>query len=964
MPTITKYCNTYSQTADSNNAKFNNLVTLKSASGYAETNTISKKGGTHPKPSTVTCTNFNFNLPTGAEVTEIKVEYEHRKLAITKDKYPNLPAPTIDLVGASAKAQTGVAPLGVTKKHTVKWTGNWSRAVVSSAGFGVKISYKSNTSKDYTGKLRLSLLRITITYKTPSYSVNVSVGGDKTAGKKGTLTVSLGNKNKTSYNPSVTINLPSQITYDGAAGGDGSITKISETQLRWNAGITSKTGTASITLNITFNAATIDSTVSVKAIETLNGTNKTATFSIAAAVITDNETDTSKTINDGATIGSQTVQQLKSYYITDETEIIYTFNIPQTNNECVLRTINAENVFSEEEVQQINDMGIFMRELSAGDWAITIPEDIGATVSSFQLTMNFENHNHNDIIIREYNTGGQEYAIISFLSSNEVSLSMIKLTQEELDRLGDGYTYTVQAYAKASLTESRPYYILREGKHSFRLGVYNGDLSSSEYPEWDMVTNCENWSNPIETRDTYYDLKTEFTYNSSYPVYIFITGEYLELNEEIWEVSFTQPAVIDSDYYDSNGRVMQNVLPYPLTHTIEDGESSSFEIQAFHESNPLIIYDFDLPADFSTNNDIAVRGIQLSADIVADDELIIDATLRLEGGKTGQRSLVLNPLDTMSEEGQITLGGSTDLWGLSVGDMQNLDKAEIEIRFNNLFSNENNSVKIQLSNINVTVYYLDITQLNQVAPCRINDEEIAWYGAYLKSLADVHGLKTETSYITVKGTDLNEPYVQTIQEKEIEIDFGIDADTVEESAELMKSFARHVVNERDKYNKPILNKIEFPTVYPDEHWDFILDGGLTNTVSFKEYEGTLKMIIPSGTSFSNEDTVAGTHGYNGGIANVNPIITAIPLAETVEITESVHNQSFRVNYPFPENSLIEINCNDRTVTLKTLNTENDDGTDITAYVDYNSDWFILYMGEFNFSSTTATIRTVQYNERG
>ena len=43
MPTITKYCNTYSQTADSNNAKFNNLVTLKSASGYAETNTISKK---------------------------------------------------------------------------------------------------------------------------------------------------------------------------------------------------------------------------------------------------------------------------------------------------------------------------------------------------------------------------------------------------------------------------------------------------------------------------------------------------------------------------------------------------------------------------------------------------------------------------------------------------------------------------------------------------------------------------------------------------------------------------------------------------------------------------------------------------------------------------------------------------------------------------------------------------------
>ena len=144
MPSITKYCNTYSQTADSNNAKFSNLVTLKGASGYAETSTISKKGGTRPKPSTVTVTNFQFNLPTGAEVTKIKVEYAHRKLATTKDKYPTIPAPTIDLVGASAKAKTGVAPLGVTKTNTITWTGNWSRSVINSANFGVKIAYKKD----------------------------------------------------------------------------------------------------------------------------------------------------------------------------------------------------------------------------------------------------------------------------------------------------------------------------------------------------------------------------------------------------------------------------------------------------------------------------------------------------------------------------------------------------------------------------------------------------------------------------------------------------------------------------------------------------------------------------------------------------------------------------------------------------------------------------------------------------
>ena len=84
----------------------------------------------------------------------------------------------------------------------------------------------------------------------------------------------------------------------------------------------------------------------------------------------------------------------------------------------------------------------------------------------------------------------------------------------------------------------------------------------------------------------------------------------------------------------------------------------------------------------------------------------------------------------------------------------------------------------------------------------------------------------------------------------------------------------------------------------------------------------------------------------------------------MEITETVHNQNWKIQYPFPENSLLEINCNDRTATLKTIGDENNAGTDITEYADYNNDWFILYLGEFNFESQTSIIRTVQYNERG
>ena len=966
MPQITKYCNTYSQTADSNNAKFSNLVTLKGASGYAETSTISKKGGTRPKPSTVTVTNFQFNLPAGAEVTKIKVEYAHRKLATTTDKYPAIPAPTIDLVGASAKAKTGVAPLGVTKTNTISWTGNWTRSTINSSSFGVKIAYKSNTSKDYTGKVRLSLLRITVEYKVPNFALALSVNGDKTVNKEGTVNITLSNLNKTSYSPDVQITLPSQVTYLGS---NSNIVRNSNTSLTWKPTVKSNNSNVGVSFKIRFDTATVDSTVSVTVRETYGGKNKTTTFSISPETIYDDETSEET----GSTDVYSGTDDDGNLIIEMPSDIVY-----QTINEPFTFTIHKEDMPYYETTHT-------WRNRVTYPTGTTITVDPTTTVTASFTTYSSQvgdfvvtdwGDNEEVIFIITFTNlgsnylrlfyGGTTWGTFTFLVLPEVngslSSAILQLTQEELDRLGDGYSYTIQAYAKIINNGTHnplSYPIL----HNFRLGAYNEETPSTN-PEEHIIQNAQYNTGAINETDTYTNLTTEFIYNSDYPLYIIITGQYLDYYPDEFELKYTQPVIIDTDYYDQKGRVTQNALPYEIHNTILDGETSSLTINTFQESNPIVAYDFDLPDNFSTNDEIAIRGIEFSADLIADDEVIIDATLRLEGGKTGQRSLVLQPLDTMSEVGQITLGGSTDLWGLSAGDMQNLDQAEIELSFNNLFTNENNQVQLQISNITVTAYYLNITQINEIEKCLINDENIAWYGAYLKNLADLHGLKTDTSYITVKGTDTNEPYVQTIQEKEIEIGFGIDADTVKESSELMKSFVRHITNERDKYNKPILNKIEFPDLYPNEHWDFILDGGISHSVSFKEQEGTLKLIIPAGTSYANEDTYANTRGYNNGIANVNPIITAIPLAETVEITETVHKQNWKIQYPFPENSLLEINCNDRTATLKTIEDENNAGTDITAYADYNNDWFLLYLGEFNFESQTSIIRTVQYNERG
>ena len=76
---IISYPQTTSQTTGGKYATFDSLANIKNnASGkYAITKLIKSKSSTPNRPSTISATNFKLNLPTGARVTSIKVEYRH-----------------------------------------------------------------------------------------------------------------------------------------------------------------------------------------------------------------------------------------------------------------------------------------------------------------------------------------------------------------------------------------------------------------------------------------------------------------------------------------------------------------------------------------------------------------------------------------------------------------------------------------------------------------------------------------------------------------------------------------------------------------------------------------------------------------------------------------------------------------------------------------------------------------------
>ena len=169
MASLIKYAGSISQTTGTVYSSFSNLGNLKNGSDGSLATTSDVKGkSTNPnRPSTLSFTNFGFNLPTGAEV-----------------------APSKTTLTTSSKTFTGKA---------------LTRTVINSSSFGVKVNYPKNSGTG-TGTISLAFVNIKVEYKVPSYSLNITKVTGGYNEEKYTIQCSISNKNLTSYNPTLTLN--------------------------------------------------------------------------------------------------------------------------------------------------------------------------------------------------------------------------------------------------------------------------------------------------------------------------------------------------------------------------------------------------------------------------------------------------------------------------------------------------------------------------------------------------------------------------------------------------------------------------------------------------------------------------------------------------------------------------------------------------------------------------------------
>ena len=1046
MTTKTYYPRRVTQTTGGKYATFENKDVIKATgNGYAQTKLIKSKKNSPNRPSTLTCTDFNMQLPLGCVVNKIVVEYMHMKVS-SSGKYANIPAPTVSLlyddkvITATAKGGNMERKISLSKKSKAPitapdtpyptWNGNYTetyyttssstiisssktsttgkktvkmtyslptRDIVNNAKFGVRINYPTNTSTN-AGYLRVYWVRIKVDYTPSTYTITSkqTYGGTNTDGSLNTngaynkdeyrLTGTINRKSKTGYTPKVTITVPLGFTYKGFNDVDAlsqsKVVQVNATTLEWTprfptGNVTASSGIELIfDVNVTYGSGDTSYTGTFTFTESLNKTERQHNVTVIdrpEPPSSDPDDDTSKNVNDDdlqpdtdVTVFAHLGEDINLNFSFTETEYNNIPAVPSQQNrkKLYLDVYNQTDFSGNKTLVTTIDLDVQSEFEKIGDyWECT------STFYSNQLTEKvLQLRDVGDYIYRNIKVG--------FIPDNLTtpSHSIMELSEEEKHRLGTE-TYTVQSYLKKVSSDN--YH--KNWGNNFRIGVFNNPIEENRsiliYTDEDGVpheiivdsTNYDTltseeifehaayWSEPLTSMNEYESKEVQFHYDPEYPVYIIITGEFLEGNTSN-TVQFTEPCIIETDLY--KGHEQNGVFPVPLDNLIiDENETAELTLETLGQSNSFILDEFPLDEDTGTNEYTAIRGVEITGNIEATDEMVLYATLRSPSGETGQRSIILSEEDTNSIT-DFSIGGVGDLWGFNLLDMTNMEDWEIHLTISNTLNDKTST--LNFGDLQVNLYTETVE--SQTITCKINDENLAFYGAFLTGLTIPPGLETDVDFLTIDGTDTNDAYRQNIKEKTIELEFEIgDTCDLELNTTSLRQITRLLTNTKDKYNRPIPKRIEFSHL-PDVYYEYIIKDSLDVELEINTYHVKCKLIIPAGTSYTKQSTTTNIIGYVQGLAAINPVITVKPTDELIEIRETNSGQKFNIGYSGDwTDKIVEIDCEDRIAWLKT-DDEDTDPENINEYVDWNSDWFSL-QGEYSFEGSNCVIRTVDYIER-
>ena len=242
MTSIRKYAKTITQTSgryavQKSFSEFSNINNIKDESNTSATSNITASDGIRNRPSTVILSDFDFQIPGGSTVTQIKVHYKMKKTSSGNSEV-NLAPVTFRVTGAGAEFEfAGKTPTTVASDFTSEID---TMSVIGvntdniNSNFQLEMDFPANTGG--AGNIDLYYVLVEIVYEEGRYVLSATTDRNQITEKDTfDITLSLSNINRTNkyHTPVTRIILPDGVTYQGST--NDNFVKKSGNTLEWTS---------------------------------------------------------------------------------------------------------------------------------------------------------------------------------------------------------------------------------------------------------------------------------------------------------------------------------------------------------------------------------------------------------------------------------------------------------------------------------------------------------------------------------------------------------------------------------------------------------------------------------------------------------------------------------------------------------------------------------------------------------
>ena len=519
-------------------------------------------------------------------------------------------------------------------------------------------------------------------------------------------------------------------------------------------------------------------------------------------------------------------------------------------------------------------------------------------------------------------------------------LAFTRILMPELvtDNMGDGIWYMLGSMIK--YTETGTQHNITDYGANLRIGVFN---SSEEYVEdEEQFTKHTIWSDDMATK-TSTEALVAFKYNEQNPLYFVYSHQYVgdPLNPGV-VFNFSEPFLAEYSIY--RRLTERGFMIAPAKALLGDVRYATGTFKEnIPQALPIDVYRWDDGGIF--NEDISPLGITVLFDYIVSDKVWVNVELYLDSNHVGSRDIIIE-----KGSGTAIAGNSYDLFGLRPTDfMDKLDK--MEVRFT-VINQASNKAKVQLNNAIVKIKYVNRVKCGY--GLSVDGEHSSNYGFVVSDVEHHFGTKNEKSLYQVPGTDNTIINRLTVDSKEIKVTILVPDCSLLEGAYLIDRLVEMFTNNRElNSNKPIPKMLIFDHL-PDRQFPFVRIDPFDDEIIGNSYQAKITLNIPDGTTYDIQKTVTGARGSSPSTIAIKPeIYYKATTAGKLQIHESVMDQELLIeDSRITQGANIVIDATNRTVTIT-------GGADISSNIDFNSTWFRL-KGEYNFTSSTGTIQSVEY----